>query len=174
MQGGTELAAADDVSTAGKPTTGCSWVKASFHNTCPHSNCRVYGFRLKGHGQALHITLDTGMLAGNAAGSPAGSAGYGLGTWFERRYLVVTYIQVKAASGFPLSLGSASMACLQGCSCRSTALQLYNDPMLGMTAVEVSPTHRRLRHTARVASSTLMSYLMCASRLQAWRMEASD
>jgi hypothetical protein len=81
---------------------------------------------MKGRGQALLITLDTALLA--EAGSSAAAS------HFEGRYLVVTYMQGKQA----YKMGTAVLACVQGCRCSTTTLTLYREPLLGVAAVQVS------------------------------------
>uniref|UniRef100_A0A383VWE2 SGNH hydrolase-type esterase domain-containing protein n=1 Tax=Tetradesmus obliquus TaxID=3088 RepID=A0A383VWE2_TETOB len=129
---------------------GCYWKDAALYPSCPHTNCHTHGYFMKGAGQALTIRLDTSLAAaagsrGAGASSSVEEAGSSASNvvQFERRYLVVTYIQGKHFSRG----GDAVLACVRGCRCRSITLALQLYPVLGIAAVEVTP---HTRCTARI------------------------
>jgi hypothetical protein len=105
-------------------TTGCHWKNASIHLSCPHDNCRTRGYFMKGIGQALTITLDTRLTAAAGSSTAGSSSSSSTATQFESRCLVVTYVQGSQAP----KMGTAVLACVQGCRCRATRLSLYPDP----------------------------------------------
>jgi hypothetical protein len=67
----------------------CTWKTTGFNYYCPYDNCRMRGYFLKGHGQALRFNLDTSLTAGNDS-STARARSSRAATQFERRYLAVT------------------------------------------------------------------------------------
>ncbi|WIA34000.1 hypothetical protein OEZ86_012385 [Tetradesmus obliquus] len=111
----------------------CSWRTTDFNDKCPHENCRLRGYFIKGAGQTLNITLDTSLAA---AASDSTNNASSTAAQFERRYLVVTYQQ---GSSMPAGkMGAATLACVRGCHCKTVQLALGDLVLTGIAATEVS------------------------------------
>jgi hypothetical protein len=116
----------------------CKWKTFPWHNTCPHQNCKMRGYSLKGHGQLLRINLGASMWgASMQAGANSSSAGAS-GTTpadFDRRYLAATYMQ---GTSMPAErMGIAHVACIRGCSCKRLLLEFRAEANTGIAATEV-------------------------------------
>jgi hypothetical protein len=140
-------------------TGSCQWKTAGFNVACPHMNCRIRGYFLKGQGQMLHIQVDTSKAAGadnSTAGAGNSTAGESNSTTgnpstgnssstgslpssadqFKRRYLAVTYLQ---GSVMPAErMGIAYITCVQGCRCKRVQLAFRGEVSTGIAAIEVS------------------------------------
>ncbi|KAF6260040.1 hypothetical protein COO60DRAFT_929522 [Scenedesmus sp. NREL 46B-D3] len=88
---------------------------------CPHSHCRVWGYRAKGHGTVLNMTINTADVT--AADSSLG--------W---RWLVAFFTQTSPTAR-QSRIGRAQLDCLSGCECKSTMLgkPATQDAQLGIT-----------------------------------------
>jgi hypothetical protein len=135
------------ISNINGPASGCKWKTSNFHANCPHDNCKMRGYFLKGQGQRLQFSFDITALAASstAAGGPASTAGDASSTagrsssaqavQFERRYLAVTYMQGSILSAAARAV--ATLACVSGCSCVPIQLGFREDANNGIAATEV-------------------------------------
>ncbi|WIA13856.1 hypothetical protein OEZ85_002430 [Tetradesmus obliquus] len=122
-------------SCAGRLRSRCVWRTSDFNARCPHDNCRLRGYFMKGAGQALQVSLDTSLAAAsnNTDGSNNASS---TAAQFERRYLAVTYLQ---GSSMPVGkMDAATLACVRGCRCKPVQLEWRVDTNTGIAATEVS------------------------------------
>uniref|UniRef100_A0A383VXF2 SGNH hydrolase-type esterase domain-containing protein n=1 Tax=Tetradesmus obliquus TaxID=3088 RepID=A0A383VXF2_TETOB len=127
-------------SCAGRLRGRCVWRTSDFNARCPHDNCRLRGYFMKGAGQALQISLDTSLdtsLLAAASNSTDGSnSASSTAAQFERRYLAVTYLQ---GSSMPASkMGAATLACIRSCRCKTVQMEWRVDTNTGIAATEVS------------------------------------
>lgn len=51
----------------------CRWGTSPFHQPCPHENCHMRGYLMKGSGAALSISVDTSLAAGAGNAAAEGS-----------------------------------------------------------------------------------------------------
>jgi hypothetical protein len=142
-------------SCAGAPSSKankCSWKQLAWHDTCPHKNCRLWGYFLEGRNQALRINLGSSMLAGADDSSSSSSAGARIVTTcvdsyltgpgsatasgFGRRYLAVTYLQGSILPAQRMAV--AHLACVHGCKCKPMQLAFRDEVSTGIAATEVS------------------------------------
>jgi hypothetical protein len=133
-------------------SSSCEWKTLTWHESCPHRNCRIRGYFMTGRSQALRMVLDTSTLAaarnnnGSADvcsnttcdGSELADSGVGQRSAadFQRRYLAVTYLQ---GSNVPARrMAAAQLVCVRGCKCKPVQLTFRSEANTGIAATQVS------------------------------------
>jgi hypothetical protein len=145
----------------------CKWKMLDWHDSCPHQNCRMRGYFLKGQGLLLRINLGASMWAASMhAGANSSSTGASSSSastaGFERRYLAVKYMQ---GVNVPAErMGVAHVACIRGCSCKRLLLAHRAEANTGIAATEVRHMIRAVLMSDRVLedSSLTQSPALCS------------
>uniref|UniRef100_A0A383VXD9 SGNH hydrolase-type esterase domain-containing protein n=1 Tax=Tetradesmus obliquus TaxID=3088 RepID=A0A383VXD9_TETOB len=145
----------------------CRWETLPWHLDCPHDNCHMRGYLMKGSGAVLSISVDTSLAAaaGDAAAedndSTTGTMDSAAATLASAAGLLpaasdssardrsraalqqfdrryLAVTYVQGSSNPAETMAVATVACVSGCRCKPVQIEWRKTTNTGMAATEVS------------------------------------